>query len=72
MRLVAVALLLIVTGIALMVLAAAQLGGAEFRGFGFVLIGPIPLFVSDGQAVLLTALIALAVFVAVLLKALGR
>ncbi|MCS6788467.1 MAG: DUF131 domain-containing protein [Aigarchaeota archaeon] len=72
MRVVVVALLLIVVGIALMLLAASQTEGAEFRGFGFILIGPIPVFVSDGQAVLMTALIALTVFVAVLLRALRR
>ncbi|MDJ0274062.1 MAG: hypothetical protein QXZ03_06910 [Nitrososphaerota archaeon] len=64
--LVALGFVLILSGvIALIALLAAS--GAEVRGFGIILIGPVPIIVTDGQHLPLILLLALPLLLFVLL-----
>ncbi|MCS7117769.1 MAG: DUF131 domain-containing protein [Thaumarchaeota archaeon] len=53
----------------LMLALLASLPGGEARGFGILLIGPIPIIVSDGQVTSLVAVAALALIALILLRA---
>lgn len=69
MRSAVLALLSVLILAVLMLALLASLPGGEARGFGILLIGPIPIIVSDGQVTSLVAVAALALIALILLRA---
>jgi uncharacterized membrane protein len=55
---------MVALGLIILTVLLGSLGG-EFKGFGIILIGPIPVIVSDGPSFPLVMLLAVALFLLV-------
>ncbi|MCS7095183.1 MAG: DUF131 domain-containing protein [Thaumarchaeota archaeon] len=68
MRAAILALLLVLIVAVSMLALMVSLSGGEVTGFGFLLIGPIPIIVSDGQATALFMVAALVLIALIILR----